>query len=287
MSNFEHIDDYLTNRLNPQEKADFEKQLEADGSLRADVEFQKLTIDAIKHARMVELKTMLNNVPVGGGGFSTGLTAAKIAGGVASVALIGSIAYFSLRDSKITESTPSEVKTEEAINPVNPGATSSDTVTNSTTVIEPSKSVEQQDVPAPSEKEEVKTQDQPVTPFKEPKIDVMDLSDEVTSENKKKEITPTENNKPEITPSRIEVNTDASNKKYPFHYQFSNGKLLLYGSFDKGLYEILEINGNSHNVFLFYQENYYLLEEKENTTSPLVPVKDPVLLKKLKEYRTR
>jgi len=284
MSNFEHIDDYLTNRLSPQEKADFEKQLEGDGALRADVEFQKLTINAIKHARMVELKTMLNNVPVGGGS-STGLTMAKIAGGVASVALIGSIAYFSLKsDSKSTEPKPSVTKAEEVITPINPGTISSDTV--STTVTESTKSLKEQDAPVPSEKTQAKKQDQPVTAFKEPKIDVMDLSDEMTSD-KKKEITPTENNKPEITASRIEVNTDASNKKYSFHYQFNNGKLLLYGSFDKGLYEILEINGNSHSVFLFYQDNYYLLEEKENTTSPLVAVKDPVLLRKLKEYRTR
>jgi len=287
MNNFEHIDDYLTNRLNPQEKTDFEKQLESDGALRADVEFQKLTIDAIKHARMVELKTMLNNVPVGGSGFSTGLTA-KIAGGVATVALIGSIAYFSLqRDSKITEPALSEAKTEEA-NPVNSDNTaSSDTVSNSVADIEPPKPLQQEGAPAASAKMEIKKQEQSVTAFKEPKIDVMDLSDEVTSDKKKSDVIPDENHKPEVTASRIEVNTDASNKKYSFHYQFNNGKLLLYGSFDKGLYEILEINGNNHNVFLFYQENYYLLEEKENTTSPLVAVKDPVLLRKLKEYRAR
>src|SRR6478735_1931624 len=120
MSNFEHIDDYLTNRLNPQEKASFEKHLEMDAALRADVEFQKLTIEAIKHARVVELKTMLNNVPVGGG-ISNGLTTAKIAGGVISAALIGTITYFYLqRDSQLTAPQQPEVKTEETIKPVIP-----------------------------------------------------------------------------------------------------------------------------------------------------------------------
>jgi len=284
MSNFEHIDDYLTNRLNPQAKADFEKQLASDSALQADVEFQKLTIDAIKHARMVELKTMLNNVPVGGE-FSTGLTAAKIAGGVATVALIGTIAYFSLQHT--TEPTPAAKNNEKVTTPVNPHATSPDSISNSTSDIGPLKPVQQETTPVASEKTVIKKQEQSVTAFKEPKIDVMDLSDEVTSDKKKSDVTTDENRKPEVTASRIEVSTDASNKKYPFHYQFNNGRLLLYGSFDKGLYEILEINGNSHNVFLFYQENYYLLEEKENTTSPLVAVKDPVLLKKLREYRTR
>jgi hypothetical protein len=286
MSNFEHIDDYLTNRLNPEDKANFEKQLEADGALRADVEFQKLTIDAIKHARRAELKTMLNNVPVGGGGFSTGFTTARIAGGVVSVALIGSIAYFSLRDSKITEPASPVVNTEETTKPINPAVVPSDTVVNSIAASDPSKITDQQTTSAPTEKAALKKQDQPVSAFKEPKIDVLDLSDELTSDSKKEKAL-LENHKAEIAPSRVEVSTDSSNKKYAFHYQFNNGKLMLYGSFDKGLYEILEINGNSHNVFLFYQANYYLLEEKENITSPLVPVKDPVLLKKLKEYRTR
>jgi hypothetical protein len=39
MSNFELIDDYLTNRLNEQEKEAFEKQLESDPALKADVDF--------------------------------------------------------------------------------------------------------------------------------------------------------------------------------------------------------------------------------------------------------
>jgi len=281
MSNFEHIDDYLTNRLNPQEKASFEKQLEMDAALRADVEFQKLTIEAIKHARMVELKTMLNNVPVGGG-LSNGLTAAKIAGGVISAALIGTIAYFYLQgDSQLPEPQPAEVKTEESINPINPVVAPIDSAANSVAVVEPSKS---NTIPAPSQKKNTKAKDQPATA---PKIEVLDLSNELTSDDNKNEKALIENRKPEVEASRIEVNTDSSNKKYSFHYQFNNGKLLLYGTFDKGLYEILEINGSTHNVFLFYQANYYLLEEKDNTTSPLVPVKDPVLLKKLKEYQAR
>jgi hypothetical protein len=61
--------------------------------------------------------------------------------------------------------------------------------------------------------------------------------------------------------------------------------LVLYGKFDKGLYEIIEINGSSHSIFLFYKENYYLLDEKETTITPLTPIRDSQLVKKLKEYR--
>lgn len=283
MSNFEHIDDYLTNRLAPAEKANFERQLETDGALRADVEFQKLTIEAIKQARVAQLKSMLNNVPIGGSGFSTGLTTAKIAGGVISIALIGGLTYFYLQGhSKNNEIKPIDIATQETTKPVNPVSTASDSITKSIAVVEPSKT--NNTAVSSSEKADTKkTEQQTVS---KPKIEVLDLSEELST-NDNNESALIENRKPEITASRVEVSTDSSHKKYSFHYQFSHGKLLLYGSFDKGLYEILEINGGSHNVFLFYQANYYLLEEKENTTSPLEPVKDPILLKKLKEYRTR
>jgi hypothetical protein len=40
-------------------------------------------------------------------------------------------------------------------------------------------------------------------------------------------------------------------------------------------------------AFLYYKENYYLLEEKDFTIRPLTPIADPALLKKLKEYRSK
>ena len=96
-----------------------------------------------------------------------------------------------------------------------------------------------------------------------------------------------ENSKSALTASHIQVETDSSSKKYNFHYQFNNGKLQLFGPFDKSLYEILEINGDNHAVFLFYRENYYLLDEQQNQITKLQLIKDSALLKKLKEYRGR
>ena len=90
-----------------------------------------------------------------------------------------------------------------------------------------------------------------------------------------------------ITTSQIVVDVDSSVKKYAFHYQFSNGKLILYGSFDKALFEILEINGEKHSVFMFYKDNYYRLNEKDTHITLLESIQDKELVAKLKEFRVR
>ena len=66
MSQFDLIEDYLTNRLDENARATFETQMNADPELRAEVGLQKGIIEGVKSARAAELKAMLNNVPVGG-----------------------------------------------------------------------------------------------------------------------------------------------------------------------------------------------------------------------------
>jgi hypothetical protein len=85
----------------------------------------------------------------------------------------------------------------------------------------------------------------------------------------------------------MEVAIVAPDKKHTFHYQFSEGKLLLYGPFDKNLYEILEIHGEGHAVFLFYRENYFLLDENQSAITKLEAIRDGELLRKLKQYRSQ
>jgi hypothetical protein len=81
----------------------------------------------------------------------------------------------------------------------------------------------------------------------------------------------------------VETVTD---KKYNFHYQFKDDKLYLYGSFEKNLYEIMEFfSGNKRTMFLFYKDNYYLLNEEDQTVKALAPIKDQALLEKLRDYR--
>ena len=82
------------------------------------------------------------------------------------------------------------------------------------------------------------------------------------------------------------VETDTENRRYTFHYQFKDGKVFLYGPFQKNLYEIMEFfSDDKRTVFLFYKDNFYKLEERNNGVRPLTTISDPALIKKLKEYR--
>jgi len=283
MTNFELIDDYLTNRLTESEKVAFEQQVASDPSLKADVELQKNILEGIKSARVAELKSMLNNVPIGTP-ISSSFSALKIAAGIIGAGiLIGSIYYYyqpkgltvgpnlstSIQDSvqgnDSVESTEKLIPVEEPANENN-----SQPVTT-----EPSNER------ATESKKEIKKP----SAVNQPKLEVVDPTDEMSSDDNQSENVTSENSKSSVTLSHIQVETDSSSKKYNFHYQFSNGKLQLFGPFDNSLYEILEINGDSHAVFLFYRENYYLLDEKQSEITKLSLIKDSELIKKLKEYR--
>jgi len=279
MSNVELIDDYLTNRLSQQDRNAFEAQMKSDPTLKADVEIQSQIVDGLKKARATELKAMLNKVPVGG---PTSISPLQIAAGVVGTALLVSSIYFYFKP----DTTP------EVSNLIT-------TLEDSSKQNEPIEEIqeiqeEKKDTPANEEKVEEITEQKSVAPVEpkaaaksvtKPDLDVMDPSSELT------ETTATrgsvESSKPARASSKMEVEVDSSNKKYAFHYQFVSNKMILFGSFDKGLYEILEINGNINSTFLFYKENYYLLDDSKNEITPLEVIRDKTLLQKLKEYRKK
>jgi len=278
MKNFELIDDYLRGQLEGQEKEAFEKQLQADPALQGEVALQQQLIEGIKRARITELKTMLSQVPVTGAmQVGAGLSAGQIAAGVITSAVVvtGTLFYFEPWNKSIEKPV---VKTEQ---PVIENATPK---TEPAEVKTPGVKAESKTVAVEPKKKEVKKASAPIKKVR-PDIQVTDPTDELTGNPSNAEKAKAENDPSAVSTSRIEVETDNSNKQYAFHYQFNQGKLILYGKFDKGLYEIIEVNGNAHSVFLFYKDNYYLLDEKENTVNPLTPIKDSQLLKKLKEYR--
>jgi len=279
MSNVELIDDYLTNRLSEQDRDAFEAQMKSDPTLKADVDIQSQIVDGVKKARATELKAMLNKVPVGG---PSSMSPLQIAAGVVGTAILVSSIYFYFKPDT---------------NPDIPEVTS--TFEDSSKQIEPIEEVapieeEKKESPAKEEKVEETTEQKSVAPIEpkaaaksvtKPALDVLDPSSELT------ESTPTrgsgESSKPVRASSKMEVEVDSSNKRYAFHYQFVSNKMILFGSFDKGLYEILEINGNINSRFLFYKENYYLLDDSKSEITPLEIIRDKSLLQKLKEYRKK
>lgn len=269
MSQFELIEDYLTNRLDDGARNTFEQRMQADPQLKSEVDLQQGIIEGIKSARTAELKAMLNNVPIGGGTGSA--VAGKVVLAAITAGIIGTALYFGFRSDQI-EQEIAETAIEETIVP----APELETVEE--TVPEETQEVSKQPIEQVKTKSEVKSS--------APKIDVMDLTEEMNDSMKETTI-PKAINQPTVSTSSIEVNTDDSNSVYSFHYQFKDDKLVLYGPFDSSLYEILEINGSTHTVFLYYKKSYYRLDELEKEITPLIMIRDFELLGKLETFRNK
>ena len=288
MSNFEQIDDYLSNRLGEQEKKAFEQQLAGDPSLREEVEFQRRIVEGVRQARMAELKSMLNHVPVPGGSAWGG---AKIAAAVVSAGVISTLVYLSMNNE---EAKPAEVKKETPVEvivePQKEEISKTEEVIPETVATESkeekSKVKENAKAAVKGKDTSVKGEEKIASPVHKPDINVVDPSNELSGD-KDADAASAGATRSAITASKMEVITDIDNKKYNFHYQFAKGKLILYGPFDKSLYEILEIHGDGHAVFLYYKENYYLLDESQTNITQLRPISYSALLKKLREYRGR
>ncbi len=285
MNNFELIDDYLTNRLTGEGKIAFEKQVEADPSLKADLQLQKVILESVKKARAAELKTMLQYVPVGG---STGIaqfSVMKMAAGIIGAGLL--IAALSYYFKNSGENGPNmSTSLEYSIKKVNPNDFEPLEEPTVTTPAEEKKDESTKQEEKQPNKPVVRTGEKEKITTSKPKIELVDPTKDMIDSDSRP-LTKQQMAGSAVSSSKITVDVLSDNKKYSFHYQFSEGKLLLYGPFDKSLYEILEINGEAKSVFMFYQGQYYLLEEKQTKAAPLQPITDPELISKLKEYRGR
>jgi hypothetical protein len=276
MSNFDLIDDYLTNRLQGSERSEFEASMNADPALKSEVEQQRLVIQTIQKAGATELKAMLNKVPVGGavslwGDWSVVRMAATI--GVAG--LLGTALYFYMKDSgniipagpnaadvKIDSLIPKKEDTEEAVK------------------VEEEEKKEEEKKPIVNAPKVSKSKKKAAVT---PKVEVNDPSAELLSEEEKEAV---EASRPAISMATIEVQSKTS-PTYSFHYQFSDKKLFLYGPFDGYLYEIIEVHGDNHALFLYFKDNFYHLDESRLEVTELTPIRDRALTQKLKEFRTK
>jgi hypothetical protein len=272
MENYDLIDDYLANRLNEQERKSFEKGMEGDPALKSEVEFHQQIVQGVKQARITDLKTMLSNVAVS----TPYWTGGKIAAGVITAGIIATGVYFYAFDEE-QQIASNEIRQEEK--KIEPALQNDEAIVSSTSDEKKRDSVA---VQKPKEKSSTKKELKP-SPVTKPDLQVVDPSSELTQTEENTELA--NPNKSQVAPSKMEVAIAEPDKKHTFHYQFVEGKLLLYGPFDKNLYEILEIHGDGHAVFLFYRENYFLLNEKQGEITKLEAIRDGELLKKLKQYR--
>jgi hypothetical protein len=285
---FEILDEYAGNRLNPQERAAFEKQLESDAELKNELSLQREIVEGIKTARKAELKSMLNNVPVSSIPTEGMSVAAKLGLWVIVVGLVSTGLYFYLNqeeNSVVQPTITNEIKEENTENTVvdesKPAAEADQPIQEAPVQSQPKVAEKQTaESPAPKTSTPAKVEEQPAV---EPStLDVFDPSEDAESA----EQAAAEEIGPKVsTKSSIAVETEVD-KRYNFHYQFRDNKLFLYGSFEKNFYEIMEFfSNNKRTMFLYYKDNYYLLSDADQKVKPLSPINDAALLKKLRDYR--
>lgn len=295
MSNTDLINAYFRDEMTAVEKQNFEENLEKDAELKREFDFQKDIIEAVKQSRRAQLKAMLDKVPVGGstvGGSTGGSTAlGKAALVVAVTGLIGLGAYYLWPDNM--DNMPAS-KNETTI--VAPAEDENNTAAS------PDKKEEEPVLP----KNELKRNKAAETPRTETPIAEQPAAGDkktVTPEINKPDMAPAFETQEEVTDSlkapgsnlssksynnhaSLDVEIISDNKKLNFHYQFKSGKLHLYGSFDQGLYEILEINdSHSSTLFLYYKGEFYHLKTDEVKVTPLEAVKKQSLIDRLEATR--
>lgn len=290
---FEILDEYAGNRLNPEERAAFEKQLESDAELKNELSLQREIIEGVRSARKAELKKMLNDVPLSSIPNEGMSTALKIGLWLVAAGVLTSGVYFYFKREDSTVAQPpavNELKLESAESPVvTPEA---ETTTESVQDEQPAEEQPLQEQPEAVEQQQA---DKTATPKastpavteeqKAVKPSTLDVFDPSEDAEPAEEVTAEEIGPKVSTKSSIAVVTEVD-KRYNFHYQFRDNKLFLYGSFEKNFYEIMEFfSNNKRTMFLYYKDNYYLLSDADDKVKPLAPINDAALLKKLRDYR--
>ena len=287
---FDILDEYAGNRLNPQDRAAFEKQLESDAELKNELSLQREIIEGVRTARKAELKQMLNNVPLSSipsEGMSVGL---KIGLWVVAAGLVTSSLYFYFNREDNTIAQPpvaNEIKEENTENNV----VAEPEATESVQGDQPAQEQPAQEEPKATEKQADNTSapkaSTPETVEEKEAVEpsTLDVFDPSQDAENAEQVTAEEIGPKISTKSTIAVVTEVD-KRYNFHYQFRDNKLFLYGSFEKNFYEIMEFfSNNKRTMFLYYKDNYYLLNDADERVKPLAPINDAALLKKLRDYR--
>lgn len=271
----ELLDDYLSNRMAADDQAAFARKLRADPDLQHEYALQKRLIQGIRDVRAAELKAMLNKVPVPSGGTGSTL-AGKLAVGVAISLVLAGACYWYFSTDQVRHA-PAPVHTEERSRPGAPAVDKSET--------------RQPEAPAKAEPK------QPVvrkTPPPETDKNQTSAGTEHSKPSLAKRPDPLHSPAPQTEPEpdadlatdQLVVEANKPTAEYGFHYQFTDGKLILFGPFAQNNYETVELMINdSSALFLFYNGQYYALERSEMTIQPLKPVTDPDILQRLSVSR--
>lgn len=300
----QQIESYLNQEMTDLERAKFEKQIHESQDLHDEVEMQEAALEAIKRERMLALKSGLSQVNISL--WSTGLIEmAKVAAISVGIISGGFGAYWLIekdqndnsinqKESAITIVQKNENQGKAEASPENSlpinqepqGTESSKINPNSKTIPLAISNAPQLSTPhrKKSSGEEVKLADnsnnaEPIEPVAKGALpytgkDINNPSDGISNRTSLESVHP-------------EVIIKKDNKNI-FHYQFSEGKLILYADFNDHLYEVIELNQNGgKQIFFCYNNAFYPLNPGQHEIAPLIEVKEKSLIQLLSAYQKR
>ena len=304
------LSQYFDNTLSASEMRRVEDMVKIDPVLKSDFELQRSIVDGLKQHRVAELKTRLSNIPVSGSGWMPTSNGSLITGAAATVS-VGVIAFggflflnnqknkydtlqtvapkrvpyaeFRIKEEKIELDLPNlfdlvaengryednltaslSGQNEELLHPV------SDQGTTTGISMQLIKNVVRPNVIAP----EI------------PKLDLLHRNDAAEPFDDMATSTDLISSSGSIQ-SSIDV-TSKRHRKYNFHYKYSENKLYLFGAFDQGPYELLEIsNERGLRVYLFYDDQYYPLSGDVRKVTPLVAERNPETIAELNVLKVK
>lgn len=301
----QQIESYLNQEMTDLERSRFEKQIHDDPELHEEVQLQEATFEAIKRERIFVLKAGLNQVPISL--WTTGIVeVAKIAAITIGLGIAGLGGYYAIDFNsqttnekaiisapKIEEenenSSQSQVSSEISANkgdfktdPENEEVSKNANAQGSTQVVigsKPSGSPSKIGKVSNSTFSNEEVVNEPLEPVSKAfqalsSKDIPNPDDGISNRTSLESIHP-------------EVVFKKDNKNI-FHYQFSDGKLILYADFTDKIYEVIELNQNgSKQVFFCYENTFYPLNTNQFEISPLKEVQDKNLIQILKAYQKR
>lgn len=285
--------EYASGRLSGPERAEIEAAIVADPNLMSEVALQEDIMLALGNQRKAALKSRLKNVnpeaPISFWEHVKPWQSFMLGFGLTSLTAVVLMLNKTPANSPSVEkpkqeskqvfikrpavAIASEVPASEPLAPESPSATPPAISANANPIAGEAKT-KSREVSATRQSRQPLVVDP--TMVKGPKaIDKSDLSENT---NAALESASSATEKP------LDVET-LSDPNFGFHYKNYSGKLFLYGDFKGKLYEIVEIKGRNRKCFLFYDNQYFGLEENIKEAKSLTPITDQAIVNKLDNLR--
>lgn len=290
MENSHKIEAYFNNELSSADEQKLMKELETNNELKQDFEFQKDVVEGLKAYRKEQLIARLNEVKMIS---TTQHLVVKVISSIAVVAVVGLGAYFfyytNNNESKLISEATKTVVDESIINEQQPqiaDVATQQEIDEVQTDLTEDADIEMQQAQQPAVKEEK------IISEKTPEVIMPDVVDSFDSElvdtSIEEDLSVPANTIATGLNLRSKLDVEIKMKRrYNFHYQLIEQKLVLYGDFEDEPFEILEINKDDGGIdlYLYHKDNFYGIEQGSDKIEPLKEIVDPVLIQRLQALR--